>query len=100
MDHFLDFIALLEIGRSKCGVPFLVDLASGQEFSWYFLPPRAGSDGIVVGINTKTLIVKRVDNGDFCVKLVVRSKFDGFEWALVPIYGVLGIIINMNFFPS
>jgi hypothetical protein len=99
-DHFVDFIALLEIGRSKCGVPFPVDLVSGHEFSWYLLPPRVRSGGIFVGINTKTLTVKRVDNGDFFVKLVIRSKFDGFGWALVPIYGVLWIIINMNFFLS
>jgi hypothetical protein len=34
-----------------------------------------------------TLIVKKVDNGDFCVKLHLRSKQDGFEWILVSVYG-------------
>jgi hypothetical protein len=29
--------------------------------------------------------VKKVDNGDF--KLDIRSKYDGFEWILVSLYG-------------
>ena len=32
-------------------------------------------------------MVKNVDNGDFCVKLYLRSKQDGFEWILVSVYG-------------
>jgi endonuclease/exonuclease/phosphatase family metal-dependent hydrolase len=33
------------------------------------------------------MLVKKVDNGDFCVKLNIKSKLDGFEWILVPVYG-------------
>jgi hypothetical protein len=33
------------------------------------------------------LKVNRVDTRDFCVKLSVKSKSDGFEWLLVPMYG-------------
>jgi endonuclease/exonuclease/phosphatase family metal-dependent hydrolase len=33
------------------------------------------------------LKVNRVDTGDFCVILFVKSKSDGFEWLLVPVYG-------------
>jgi hypothetical protein len=51
------------------------------------LPPQGRSGGILVGINTATLKVSRVDSGDFCVKLAVKSKIDGFEWLLVPVYG-------------
>jgi hypothetical protein len=28
-----------------------------------------------------------VSNGDFCVKFHIRSKKDGFDWLLVPVYG-------------
>ena len=42
---------------------------------------------MLIGINTETLQVKNVDVGDFCVKLFVRSKNDGFEWVLVSVYG-------------
>jgi hypothetical protein len=65
----------------------LANLASGLEFSWFCLPPHGRSGGILVGINTRTLSVKKVDNGNFCVKLHIRSKLDGFEWVLVPVYG-------------
>jgi hypothetical protein len=43
--------------------------------------------GILVGINASTLQIKRVENGEFCVKIHVRSKHDGFEWILVSVYG-------------
>jgi exonuclease III len=28
-----------------------------------------------------------VDSGDYCVKLSITSKVDGFEWLLVSVYG-------------
>jgi hypothetical protein len=40
-----------------------------------------------VGINNVNLQVKKVTNGDYCVKFQIRSKKDGFEWLLVPVYG-------------
>ena len=86
-DNCLDFIALLETGRANFTVPFLANLAAGQDFSWFCLPPHGRSGGILVGINVQTLTVKKVDNGDFCVRLHIKSKFDGFEWILVSVYG-------------
>ena len=86
-DHRLDFIALLETGRSNFTVPFLRDLSCGKDFNWFCLPPHGRSGGILVGINVNTLKVNKVENGDFCVKLSLKSKCDGFEWVLVPVYG-------------
>jgi hypothetical protein len=51
------------------------------------LPPQGRSGGILVGINSTTLTVNNVFNGDFCIKLQLKSKVDGFEWVLVPVYG-------------
>jgi hypothetical protein len=56
-------------------------------FLLVFLPPQGRSGGILVGININTLKVNNVVNGDFCVKLSLKSKFEGFEWVLVPVYG-------------
>jgi len=86
-EHRLDFIALLETGRSNFAVPFLKQLAAGLDFSWFCLPPHGRSGGILVGINTATLHVSKVYMGDFCVKLHLKCKRDGFEWVLVPVYG-------------
>jgi hypothetical protein len=86
-DHHLDFIALSETGRSNFVISFLKDLASGKDFAWFCLPPHGSSGGILVGINTATLFVKNVEKGEFCVKLYIKSKADGFEWVLVPVYG-------------
>jgi hypothetical protein len=38
-EYDLDFIALLETGRSNFAIPFLRDLAAGKDFAWYCLPP-------------------------------------------------------------
>jgi hypothetical protein len=40
-----------------------------------------------MGINSDTLHVIKVTTGDFCVKLHIKCKRDGFEWILVPVYG-------------
>jgi hypothetical protein len=40
-----------------------------------------------VGINNETLGVTNIVTGDFCVKLYVTCKKDGFQWALVAVYG-------------
>jgi exonuclease III len=86
-EHKLDFLALLETGRSNFSVPFLNQLAAGFNFIWFCLPPHGRSGGILVGINSDTLQVLAVKSGDYCVKLHIKCKRDGFEWILVPVYG-------------
>jgi hypothetical protein len=56
--------------------------------------------GILVGINTNTLLVNRVDSGDYCVKLSITSKVDGFQWLLVLVYGAVHDKTNMNFWQN
>jgi hypothetical protein len=85
-EYKLDFVALVETGRSNFSVPFLRNLAAGRDFSWFYLPPHGRSGGILVGVNLESLSVKNVDSGDFCIKFHLRSK-DGFEWNFVVVYG-------------
>ena len=40
-----------------------------------------------MGINTDTLQVLKVSTGDYCVKMHIKCKRDGFEWVFVPVYG-------------
>ena len=42
---------------------------------------------MLVGFNSSTIQVNNVIVGDFSIKFHLRSKNDGFEWALVPVYG-------------
>jgi hypothetical protein len=86
-EYNLDFIALLETGRPNFTIQFLRNLAGGRDFSWFCLPPHGRSGGILIGINNRSLEVKKVTTGDFCVKLHLRSKNDGFDWVLIPVYG-------------
>ena len=51
------------------------------------MPPHGRSGGILVGINSDSLEVIKVSNGDYCVRLHLKCKRDGFEWILVPVYG-------------
>jgi exonuclease III len=86
-EHKLDFLALLETGRSNFSIPFLNRLAAGFDYNWFCLPPHGRSGGILVGINSNSLQVLKVCTGDYCVKIHVKCKRDGFEWILVPVYG-------------
>jgi endonuclease/exonuclease/phosphatase (EEP) superfamily protein YafD len=51
------------------------------------LPPRGRSGGILAGFNCSTISVNNVVSGDYCAKFHVKCKNDGFEWALVAVYG-------------
>ena len=59
----------------------------GVDFDWQCLPPRGRSGGILLGVKCETLEVLNVVHGEFAVKFRVRSKIDGFRWALVAVYG-------------
>ena len=41
----LDFVALLETGRSNFTHHFLKKIVGGSDYSWFCLPPRAGLVG-------------------------------------------------------
>lgn len=43
--------------------------------------------GILLGVRCNSLEVRSVVMGNFAVKFRVRSKDDGFNWALVAVYG-------------
>ena len=60
-----------------------------MDFDWHCRPPRGRSGGILLGVKCKTLEVLNVVHGDFAVKFRVRSKIDGFQWALVAVYGAV-----------
>jgi hypothetical protein len=96
-EHKLDFIVLLETGRTNFATPFLKHLSGGLDYMWYCLPPRGRSGGILVGINMETTSIQRVETGDFCVKLFVKTKSDGFDWILVGVYGAAQDALKPNF---
>lgn len=87
LEHKLDFIALLETGRDNFTSQFLGTLSGGIDFDWHCLPPRGRSGGILLGVKCETLEVMDVIQGEFAVKFRVKSKLDGFRWALVAVYG-------------
>jgi hypothetical protein len=85
--HKLDFIVISETGRESFSVPFLNNLATSMDYSWFCLPPRGRSGGILTGINNASLVVTKVITGDFYIKIHLKIKRDNFEWALVAMYG-------------
>jgi hypothetical protein len=93
----LDFIILLEMGRYNFSKPFLKHLSGGLDYIWYCLPPYGRSSGILVGLNMETLSIQKVETGEFCVKLFVKSKLDGFEWILVGVYGAAQEALKPDF---
>ena len=80
-------MAIIEIGRDNFASPFLYHLVGGLDFSWYVLPPRDRSSGILVGFKDAVFSVQDVISGDFCIKFRVKNKPDGFLWSLVIVYG-------------
>jgi hypothetical protein len=65
--HRLDIVVLSETGRGNFSSQFLNHLAGGPDFSWFCLPPRGRSGGILAGFNDTNLVVRNVVFGDYCV---------------------------------
>ena len=86
-EHNLDFVAIIETGRSNFTPHFLNFLAGGRDYIWYCLPPIGRSGGMLVGFNGSSFGVQNVLSGDFCAKFQVKNKSDGFLWSLVVVYG-------------
>jgi hypothetical protein len=86
-EHRLDCVVLSETGRGNFSSQFLNHLVGGRDFSWFCLPPRGRSGGILAGFDGTSLVVNNVDCGHYCVKFHLKCKKDGFEWALVAFYG-------------
>ena len=86
-DNKLDFVVLSETGRSNFSTPFLNKLAGGFQYEWF----------VLIGINSVTLAVQKIVAADFCVKLHMKSKADGFVWALVAVYGAAQQEFKSNF---
>jgi hypothetical protein len=56
----LDFMVIFESGRDNFSAPFLKHLYAGLDFTWYCLPPRGRSGGILAGFNSATVVVENV----------------------------------------
>jgi hypothetical protein len=86
-EHNLDFIAVLEMGRSNFSSPFLNNPSDGFDYQWYCVPPLGRLGGILVGIDAEILSVQDVIVGDRCAKFYVTKKSDNFKWVIVAVYG-------------
>jgi hypothetical protein len=75
----LDFMVISETRRASFSVLFLTNLAASMDYSWFCLPPRGRSRGILAGTNNTSLMVTKVITRDFCVKIHLKIKRDNFE---------------------
>ena len=97
LEHHLDFIVLMETRRDNSTSQFLSSLSARVESAWHCLPPRGRSGGILLGVRCDTLQVTEVVLGDFAVKFRITSKEDGFQWALIAVYGAAQRELKPNF---
>jgi hypothetical protein len=58
-----------------------------RDFAWFCLPPRGRSGEILAGFDCASLVINNIVCGDYCAKFYLKCKNDGFEWALVAVYG-------------
>jgi hypothetical protein len=55
--------------------------------SWYFIPAIGSSRGILLGLNNVILDVLSIKMGCFSITVLLRNKWDNFQWALTTLYG-------------
>ena len=86
-EHYLDFLAIMETGRSAFHDSTLRHLCAGLEFLWHTMPPRGRSGGILIEVNTSVFDIGSIVEGDFYSKFLLKNKEDGFTWTLYAVYG-------------
>jgi hypothetical protein len=96
-EHRLDFIALMETGRSSFSDSTLRNFCGGADFLWHLIPPRGRSGGMMLGVNLGVYDIGAIDEGDFYCKFRLRNKKDGFIWALFAVYGPAQDDLKNNF---
>ena len=56
-ENKLDFVAIIETGKSAFATPFLNFLAAGSDLVWYCLPPHGRSGGMLLCFNKASFLV-------------------------------------------
>jgi hypothetical protein len=83
----LDFIAIFETRKDDFPSHLLKSFCVGADFLWSWVSPQGQSGGILLGVNLAVFYVRYIDLGDFYLKFHLRNKDDGFQWALIAVYG-------------
>ena len=73
---------------------FFGTFSSVLDFVWYCLPPRGRSGGILLGANKASLDVRKMVISDNAEKFHVHSEVDGFDYALVVVYGATQLVFK------
>ena len=84
----LDFVALMETGRSTCPDSLLRHLCGSLNFLWYIMPPHGRSGEIIFSVNMIVFHIRSIIEGDYYTKFLLNNKEDDFMWALYAVYGL------------
>jgi exonuclease III len=83
----LEFITVLEIGRSDFSPRFLKNLCSGRDYLWHSKAPRGRSGGMLLGVDLQIFDIGAIEEDDYFFKFRLCNKVDEFKWVLVFVYG-------------
>jgi exonuclease III len=86
-EYHLDFVAILETCRDDFTTSDLTHFCGGKDFFWHWTSPRGQSGGILLEINLQLFDIGNITLGDYHIKFNVKTKVDGFKWALIAAYG-------------
>ena len=86
-DNKLDFIALSETNKNSFSTQCLENFCAETDFVWHWQSPRGMSGGMLMGINQGCFEIENIVDGDYHIKFVLKTKVDGFRWALLSVYG-------------
>ena len=65
----LDFVGIQETMKTDFNKLDLSDLSASEKFEWDFLPSKGKSGGILVGINSATLVKEKTERGNILLRL-------------------------------
>jgi exonuclease III len=68
---------------------WLNSISGNRNFAWFWTPAKGRSGGLLVGIDFEVFDIRKVEKGDFMIKVLLAHKENGFIWNFINVYGAV-----------
>lgn len=81
-------MAITDTGKEHFPTHIPDGLVGGLDYCWDWIASKGRSGGILLGVNTASMDLLAIHEGDFNIKFHLQNKVANFKWSLVAVYGV------------
>lgn len=87
LDEDLDVVAIQETIKQDFADWELKEMAGNRDFSWFWVPARGHSGGLITGVNTEGFEIEQSLIGVHFVGVLLRDRKTNYRFWILNIYG-------------